>query len=703
MIEFARPLMLIGLLAALLPVAIHLMGRRKAKRVQFSALAFLLQQNPQRARNIRLRERALLALRVAVIALIAIVLAKPLVPSFSDPASVVAGVEPVAAVLVVDDSLSMGVSAAGGATRFSRARDRAALLLSLLPLGSTAAVVTSGFPARTLQPRLRREVAAVADDVRALKWYPRRDDTERALIIARQLLAATAIKDRRIVVLSDLQKSGWARFAPTRADQSVHLVAEPMQTLAASNLSVVAAVAEPATDRGPQHVRVNVEVRHNGIGSAAGHVTIASGERVLKRWLEVGEGESVRRSFVIPADHGTAQVTVPPDDLAADNRRDALLAGAAALRVAIVNGAPRPVPREDEVFFLTQALRLGSDRGDIEVEVVALTDVGETVWSRYDAIVLANVAELSADALRALDVRVKEGAGLLVTAGEAMPTTAKGWPATLLPWRLSGVRVLSERRSDDVPLELADDDAGAAATKMRATLSTTVAALSRAQTTKHALLEPGSSTGKATVLRFADGAPALLLAARGKGRVALWTTSIDRDWSDVALQPGFLPLVGQLVRELGAASADGTPKSIEPGDAAIVRRHDNATTLQVRRETDDGPIVETLEASSQSSAQWRVEGLLEPGRYRLVERSAQAVWTKKTLLVVAPASEMAVNDLDDASRWKLPLTHAAPVQQRPRVPGWPLALLFVMITMLLEGVVLWRMAGGRLAKPIADS
>ena len=698
MIEFARPVMLVGLLAALVPVAIHLLGRRKAQRVQFSALAFLLQQNPQRARNLRLRERALLGLRVAAMVLIAVVLAKPMVPSFSSPASVVAGTAPVAAVIILDDSMSMGVVAADGTSRFDRARARGAELLGLLPLGSTAAVVTSGFPARSLQPRLRSELGAVADDVHAVRWWPRRDDASRALVIARQLLAASPLKDRRIVVLSDLQKDAWARFAPSPGDRKPRVLAEPIQHRTGHNLSIVAAHAEPATERGPRHVRVQVEVRNTGNAPAAGQVTIASGQRVLKRWLEIGVGESARRSVVIPGDRGTARVTLPPDDLAADNQRDVLLVGDAALRIAIINGDPRPVPREDEVFFVTQALRLGSDRGDVEVDVIALTDAGDTAWQRYDAIVLANVAELSADVARALDERVREGAGLLVTAGDALPANATGWPLLLLPWGLAGPRDLPNESDRSAALQVADGPANAVAGGMRAALAPTIASFSLARTRRHLLVSPSAATGKATVLRFADGAPALLLGARGQGRVAFWATSIDREWSDVALQPGFLPMIGQLVKALGIASADATPKTVEPGGVAVAQRHANATHLVVYRDTEDGAVVKTLAAAEQSTGQWRLSELLEPGRYRLIERSTRAVWTKKTLLVVPPVSEMYINELDDSARWKLPASHPAPPQRRPQIPGWPLALLFVLAVMLLEGVVLWRMAGGRLAK-----
>ena len=59
----------------------------------------------------------------------------------------------------------------------------------------------------------------------------------------------------------------------------------------------------------------------------------------------------------------------------------------------------------------------------------------------------------------------------------------------------------------------------------------------------------------ATVLgRFDDGAPALVEHRVGRGRVLVWTTGMDNLWSDLPVQPVFLPLVHQMVRYLAGYS-----------------------------------------------------------------------------------------------------------------------------------------------------
>ena len=62
-----------------------------------------------------------------------------------------------------------------------------------------------------------------------------------------------------------------------------------------------------------------------------------------------------------------------------------------------------------------------------------------------------------------------------------------------------------------------------------------------------------ASVPSAQVLaRFDAGAPALLERRTGAGRVLLWTSTLDLDWSDLPLKPVFLPFVHRAARHLSA-------------------------------------------------------------------------------------------------------------------------------------------------------
>ena len=53
-----------------------------------------------------------------------------------------------------------------------------------------------------------------------------------------------------------------------------------------------------------------------------------------------------------------------------------------------------------------------------------------------------------------------------------------------------------------------------------------------------------------TLARFDDGAPAVMERTVGRGRVLLWTSTLDLFWNDLALKPVYLPFVHQLARRL---------------------------------------------------------------------------------------------------------------------------------------------------------
>ena len=53
--------------------------------------------------------------------------------------------------------------------------------------------------------------------------------------------------------------------------------------------------------------------------------------------------------------------------------------------------------------------------------------------------------------------------------------------------------------------------------------------------------------------RFDDGSPALVEGRRGRGRILVWASGLDRFWNNFALQPIYLPFIHRATRYLGDA------------------------------------------------------------------------------------------------------------------------------------------------------
>ena len=299
---------------------------------------------------------------------------------------------------------------------------------------------------------------------------------------------------------------------------------------------------------------------------------------------------------------------------------------------------------------------------------------------------------------------VKRGTGLLVTAGDAVPEQPAGWLSALLPVAVVGHRRLRRgpgRTGDGVAddtrgrLELVDALEEPAPTRevaaLRSRLVDAVAALSGARIRHHLLVRPDAHLGSQIVLRFASGAPALLLASHGKGMVALLTTAIDRDWSDLPLQPGYLPLLQELAATLAGRSGESRQAAIEPGGVAVLARHKEAERLVVHRADGERPgaRVREIAGAQQEGRAWQVDGLLQPGRYIAREEGKGGRWSERSILVVPPAAESDLKRLTERTL-NPPDESTTAAATRPKVPGWSFALFGLLLLLLVEGTLLMR-------------
>ena len=145
-----HPILFAGLAVAGVPVLLHLLLRQQPKRLPFPALRFLKVRARTSQRRVKLRHILLLALRVLLLALFCAALFQPVVPS---PRGGLGGVnlaagKPVAAVLVIDTSPSMGYLFEKR-TRLEDAVRRAKEFVDALPASSRVAVLTTAEPAGT--------------------------------------------------------------------------------------------------------------------------------------------------------------------------------------------------------------------------------------------------------------------------------------------------------------------------------------------------------------------------------------------------------------------------------------------------------------------------------------------------------------------------------------------------------------------------
>src|SRR5438105_12843661 len=100
---FLAPFMLWGAAAASIPIALHFFFRSRYRTVPWAAMKFLLTSIEQTSRRLRFQELLLLIVRVLLLSLLALALARPVMTMMGG-----SGGQAVDAVFVFDISYSMG-------------------------------------------------------------------------------------------------------------------------------------------------------------------------------------------------------------------------------------------------------------------------------------------------------------------------------------------------------------------------------------------------------------------------------------------------------------------------------------------------------------------------------------------------------------------------------------------------------------------
>jgi len=591
-----------GFVVVALPVIIHLLSRRRARRVAFAPIELLLRSQKRTARSIRLRQLLLLLVRTLLLAALAGAIARPLLV---DEATATLTRAPVAVVVALDVSASMH-TALDGRDAFARAKAKAReAITGLVDDVRVGLVACDATPRDVVAPTFERRAVLEALERSEAGWAFADVGAcvARAATLARNATPAAGAGtgtggagagaegggDRRVIVVSDLAAHAFP-------------AATPPEDGAGLRVDLVAAFDE---DPPPNHGVADADVRPGAQGLVVRfHAARYGGpdvevpadlqvgpRRAARLSLPLSSGRLVERTFTaaitasddegVAEDARTLTLTLGDDAFAADNEVVLPREPTSAVRVLVVDGEADALPFADEVFYLTQALtasRAAAGGGRLAVTVTVPEKLDAAALVDVDVIVLANVARLAPAAAAAVTSHVEAGAGLLLTMGDQVDVDA--WNrdlARVLPAVLRGAKGQALLDDASIAEVLGFTRFKAEHPALRAFAGAggeALPGLARVRTTTTMLVEPDSQAPREVLMRFTNDAPALLerdVGPEGRGRVLLLATSIDREWTDLPIRPGYLPLVEQLVLYLGRALDDARPRTVRVGETRAVQ------------------------------------------------------------------------------------------------------------------------------------
>ncbi|MCW8195070.1 VWA domain-containing protein [Proteobacteria bacterium 005FR1] len=570
---FLTPLFLFGLLAAVIPVAIHFIRRDKPPKIVFSTLRFFQQTSRKQFLFQKMQQWLLLLLRTAAVVLLAIAFARPF---FGQALSGWTDMAPRSVVLLIDNSMSMSYG-----DYLQRAKSAARDVLAELGPDDEAAVVLFSDKAdavygpssdlATLQAAIDR---IDKPGYQVTRYFP-------ALRLADEMLANSRFHDKSVHLISDFQNSGMTGFeSGWTLKPGVNFVTENVADRETRNLTITG-VKSPANLReAGQEEALFVRVRSMGNLQQDGAelaVSIDGEEQFRKQVSLQNRSEVVVKVPVTFAGEGShvGRVSVADPGFDRDNDFYFTLDVLPKIPVLVVNGEASGNWYDDEAHWFRLALS-SNEQSPFAVETATPENLHVADLARYRVIAMLNVGQVEHQLASALQNYVREGGSLLLAPGDRVEAGAFNRQFAAVS---AGSLLSRASLSEDDYLLIAD------------------------ASERHPILRPleldwGARFGESWITKPADsaevlmtydnGAPAMIERQIGRGRSLLFASSLDLEWNNLPLQSMYLPLIHQSLKYLAntpekkASYLVGETVALEgvARDAKLLSPDGRALTLQ---------------------------------------------------------------------------------------------------------------------------
>ncbi|MBI4524674.1 MAG: BatA domain-containing protein [Deltaproteobacteria bacterium] len=568
---FLHPVYLFGLFAASLPLVIHLLNRRKLKKMRFPAVRFIVLSQRRIARSRRLRHWILLALRTLAICVLVLLLANPI---FQSGAGLFAGGGSISLAIILDNSLSMKWSGEGEGLK--QGREAAGLILSSLKEGDQAALILTN-PKSGAEPRFNPDRQSLIRELDQIEISAGTADFTSALTRAYELLKEPAAQ-KEIWVITDAGLAGWDRFTLSSLRQYDPLV--PVKIIKVERKEPLPNATIQEIRAGTQGVGVGTPTRLEAVLANFTDVDVKD----LLVQLYIDEQKKDQKLVALPA---KGELSVPFQFTLAQAGfhhgyvalRKAGLAGNAThyftlqsqdrIKVLVVDGDPQTSLVQSETFFLVRALNpTGAQSSSLFVPTVIVPEgLTSTPLENYQVLILCNVPTVPDSLLPRLRDFVQKGGGLLFFAGDRVQAEDynrklfQSSPA-ILPALLREKKIAGQ--SDGEKIEKFDLAHPVLQSLSDPILKDTL------RSTKVRGYFHSEASGRSALLTLGNGDALLSERKIGSGRVLFFATSADREWTDLPLKTVYLPLLQSVVSYLSGEKKGALDPGIAVGNLKAI-------------------------------------------------------------------------------------------------------------------------------------
>jgi hypothetical protein len=664
---FLNPFVLFGLVAAAIPIIIHLLNRRKLRTVEFSSLKFLKELQKTKMRRVRIRQLLLLLVRTLMVIALVFAFSRPALRG--SLAGLGGGHATTTMVILLDDSPSMNVRDEHGVL-FNQAKEAAARLIGLARDGdhvfllrlSDVRHASSLVPFRSSSAALAALTPLTPGDV----TVPYSD----ALRTAARITAASANANEEVYLVADAQETQ-LRPDSTAADSSLGLGPGVKLFLIriggeqSENAGIASAIVTTQINTRNKPIQLRATVRN--AGSSPLHNTMLSvyldGARVVQQSLDIPPLSTSTADVKFTAKRRgllKGYVQIEDDALEADNRRYFVVRVPDHVNILLAGNTAA------DTRLASLALTLAGDTTIADlftVRRVTEAQLPPLDLSSFDVIVLCDIKSFPPSLADRLDRFVRSGGGVLLFPGNQ--ADLRNYNESLFA-RL-GIPPASAPSSP--PPGQASQPPKSFLSFQKSDLSHPLfdglfeQPVGRRRTAEiesprvYTAIAPRAGRHGDAIITLSDGNPFLTEYDVGSGRVLLCSVEAGTSWSDFPTTGLFAPLLYRSMIYLAAANQ--TPPAIIVGrPMEFTVRLKNYSDRDVYKLRSPSGVDEKLAPRmlpSSSTALFQSNRTDEAGIYEL-RRSSPETSSGSRDSMKAPVQDIAVN-IDPAETDLRPASH----------------------------------------------
>ncbi|MFQ5707386.1 MAG: BatA domain-containing protein [bacterium] len=624
MLTFLNSAILLGLSAVAIPILIHLFTRKKVKTVYFSSLRFLIELQKHKIRRLKIRQILLLIVRALIILALVLAFARPALKS-SSASSLESGAQ-ITAVIILDNTLSMGREFAGKRL-LDIAKQRALEVLNLLRPGDEIYLLYPQAPPKFAHKGPRYSLDTVRELIENTELSFRTTDYLSTFRAAEEILRKSQNINKEVYFISDMQKNG---LRPQESgdgaklfDKHVNVFVLPVQSTERTNLDIASVrLANQILER-DKVVEIESELRSHSqhrLKDRLVHLFV-NGKRVGQQALDFEATSTQKVLFKMIPDRTGFQsgfVQLEDDELLDDNTRYFTYRILDEIPVLIVTG-----PSANSRYLKLALHPEKTSTTNVTVDEIDYNKFPEQNLNKYRVVVFANVPRLDNVASLKLQKFVAAGGGFLVFLGEDV--NLRNYNETIQ--RKMHLPLLSEtygNATGEQFLSLGKIDFSHPI--FRGVFEEDQKQISSPHI--RFVVKIHAEKPIDTIIEYSNGQPFLFETSFRKGSVMYFTTGLSNNWSDLVFKGIFVPLIYRSITYLAGGTVNERNDFLIGDEIAyrankhlshneIVMRKPDSTDVHVKPEIAQGdylirfhdtelPGIYSLYSGGTRLAQWAV-------------------------------------------------------------------------------------------------